>query len=229
MGAPTYAQTKRGYSNLWDKAQVKNNWRIRTQAAVNRVKAGRARYVRIAAKTGVPWQWIGAIHSLEAGNRFSGHLHNGDNLARRTVHVPAGRPRTGTPPFTWEQSAFDALQMHGLHKIRVWPMSRQLYEAERYNGWGYFYRGAMSAYLWSGTTLYARGKYVADGRWSSSAVSRQVGVVPILKMLGVGGAVTPVEMALVIPPMPERSPVRRATNENFIVDWVMALWRWLKS
>jgi hypothetical protein len=59
-----------------------------------------------------------------------------------------------------------------------------LYEAERYNGWGYLlYKHVNSPYLWSGTSLQQRGKYVADGDWDASAWSQQVGVVAMLKLL----------------------------------------------
>jgi lysozyme family protein len=40
-----------------------------------------------------------------------------------------------------------------------------------------------SPYLWSGTTVYERGKYVADGRFSAIAVDKQIGCAAILKEL----------------------------------------------
>ena len=45
--------------------------------------------------------------------RFDQHLHNGDPLSGRTTHVPPGRPRPASPPFTWEQSAHDAIIRSG--------------------------------------------------------------------------------------------------------------------
>ena len=40
-----------------------------------------------------------------------------------------------------------------------------------------------SPYLWSFSTHYARGKYVADGKWSPTAVSAQCGVAVLLRRL----------------------------------------------
>jgi len=42
------------------------------------------------------------------------------------------------------------------------------------------------AYLWAGTNLEKPGKFVADGKWSATAVSSQIGIVPILKELRYG-------------------------------------------
>ena len=54
-----------------------------------------------------------------------------------------------------------------------------------YNGTGYqrFHPDTPTPYLWSWTTLYTRGKYVADGRWDPWAVSQQCGAAAILRQL----------------------------------------------
>ena len=60
-----------------------------------------------------------------------------------------------------------------------------LYTIERYNGTGYlrYHKNVPTPYLWSGSQHYVKGKYVSDGKWSSSAVSKQVGAAVILKEL----------------------------------------------
>ena len=40
-----------------------------------------------------------------------------------------------------------------------------------------------SPYVWSFTTLYSRGKYVADGKFSASAVSQQCGAAATMKAM----------------------------------------------
>lgn len=181
----TFAQSAAGYRNLWSRMTIKSNWVGNADYVAKQILKNRERYKAIEAETGVPWFMVGAIHSLECGLRFDRHLHNGDSLKRRTYRVPAGRPRSGSPPFTFEESAIDALTMapHSLHKVREWPIERIAYELERYNGWGYTGKGVNSPYLWSGSNLYSRGKYVADGKWSSSAVSQQTGALVIIKRL----------------------------------------------
>jgi len=89
-------------------------------AAVEKIAArsvaNKARYEAVGEQVGTPWYVIAAIHNLEAGQRVTTHLHNGDPLSGRTTHVPAGRPRTGAPPYSWETSAIDALKVQGCHR-----------------------------------------------------------------------------------------------------------------
>jgi lysozyme family protein len=128
--------------------------------------------------------FIGPAHNRESSLRFNAHLHCGDPLNARTVHVPKGRPKTGNPPFTWEESAIDALTMppHSLDRVPAWTIERTLYELEKYNGWGYLGKGN-SPYLWAGTSEYHGGKYVADGVYSASAWDKQLGCVAVIKAL----------------------------------------------
>src|SRR5439155_371250 len=132
---------------------------------------------------------VAVIHSMEAGGDFTRHLHNGDPLTARTTHVPAGRPRTGKPPFTWEASAIDALTYQGFGNWKDWSVPGTLYKLEGYNGFGYrdHHPQVLSPYLWSFSNHYARGKYVADGRFSQTAVSQQCGAAVLLKRLQEGG------------------------------------------
>lgn len=181
--AISYAATHKGYRNLWEKARIRPEKAATVRRVAQRIAGMRSRYEPVASVTGVPWYVIAIIHHLESNANFNTHLHNGDPLSARTRRVPAGRPKAGSPPFTWTASAVDALRYMGLHKVPSWEMSRVLYELERYNGQGYFYKGINSPYLWSMTTLYTRGKYVADGRYSATAVSAQVGAAAILKEL----------------------------------------------
>jgi len=127
---------------------------------------------------------IGPIHVRESSLSFKAHLHCGDPLTARTVHVPKGRPTKGSPPFTFEESAIDALTMppHRLDQVKDWSVERILFETEKYNGWGYLGKGN-SPYLWSWTNLYKGGKYVADHVYSATAVDPQPGCVAILKSL----------------------------------------------
>lgn len=182
---PTWNDTKRGYAAMWSAATLRPTWRARATSALTKIEAGRERYKAVQTATGVPWRFVGVLHHMEGRCNFNTHLHNGDPLTGRTTHVPAGRPVAAPANgirYDWTESAIDALRLKGLHTIPVdeWTEPRALYEAERYNGFGYFARGVNSAYVWSGTSQYVSGKYVADGQWSASAVSKQIGVAAIL-------------------------------------------------
>ena len=173
---------------LWRSAKLLVSWQSRIASQADAIAQQRHRYEPVAAKTGVPWWVIGVIHSMECGLRFDRHLHNGDPLTARTVQVPRGRPTTGSAPFTWEESAVDAIRYDGLYRVPAAHWSQPglvLDQFERFNGLGYRKKGVPSPYLWSGTGHYVKGKYVADGRYDPNAVSKQVGVAALLKVLGV--------------------------------------------
>lgn len=189
---PDYNELEDEYAALWETMRIRPERLTQVRESALDILRGpnRSRYETVQSDTGVPWMIIACIHSLEAGLSFRGHLHNGDPLTARTVHVPAGRPRTGQPPFSWEQSAVDALQMKAGNVIPGWSIPACLYYLEAYNGWGYR-TGAgrnttprfRSPYLWSFTTNYERGKYVRDGVFDPNAVSRQVGAAALLRVL----------------------------------------------
>ena len=173
------------YTRLWGSMVVRSSFKSALDTSARKILAGKQRYTEVSELTGVPWFVIGLIHQMEAGCKWGCHLHNGDPLSARTRNVPSKRPAVGNAPFTWEASACDALMMKNMQSIKEWSIERIAYELERYNGWGYrkYHKSVLSPYLWSGTTHYARGKYVADGKWSSVAISGQTGALPLLKSL----------------------------------------------
>lgn len=190
------------YQQLFDGCQIRPERQAEVDACAERALAQQARYDSVARPLGMPWYVLAVIHSLEASARFDTHLHNGDPLVARTVHVPSGRP-PGPPPFAWETSAADALQLARYDRWNDWSVPGILYKWESYNGWGYrnAHPEVKSPYLWSYTNHYLRGKYVADGTFSDSAVSKQVGAAALLRRLAERGAlVDPV----VAPPAPVR-------------------------
>ncbi|MBV9924445.1 MAG: hypothetical protein JOZ96_05335 [Acidobacteria bacterium] len=155
------------------------------------IEQNRNRYAAVGDPLGIPWYFIGVIHNMECSQNFNLHLHNGDKLTARTVHVPAGRPKTGKPPFTWEESATDSLKLKGLDKWTDWTIPATLYKLEEYNGFGYrrFHPDVLTPYLWSFTNQYRSGKYVADGKWSQSAVSQQCGAAALLRRMAEHGTI----------------------------------------
>lgn len=181
---PTLETTKSGYKALWEKAQISPDKVSAARTIARKIIANRDKYEEISRKTGVPIAMIGALHMRESAMRFDRHLHCGDPLTARTVHVPKGRPKTGEPPFSFEESAVDALAMppHSLSSVKNWTVQRILFETERYNGWGYLGKGN-SPYVWSWTNNYKSGKYVADHVYDPNAIDKQPGCVAIYKAL----------------------------------------------
>ncbi|CAG9180885.1 hypothetical protein LMG23992_04332 [Cupriavidus laharis] len=182
---------RRDYESLFNSCVISAARAAEVDGLVRTLVRNQPRYEAASAISGVPWHFIAVIHNMECGQRFDCHLHNGDPLSARTTHVPAGRPRGSPPPFTWEDSAADALAVKGLGAATDWSLAGLLYQAERYNGFGYrsYHPQVPTPYLWSFSNHYVRGKYVADGTWSDTAVSRQCGVAVLLRRLAETGAI----------------------------------------
>ncbi|MDR5867527.1 hypothetical protein [Halomonas koreensis] len=220
------------YERLFDTCRIRPSHARRVDRAAERLLAHRDRYRDVGDRQGVPWAFVGLVHRMESGGDFGCHLHNGDPLEARTVRVPAGRPRRGSPPFAWEESAVDALAMKRLGRHTDWSLAGLLYQLERYNGWGYrrYHPEVLSPYLWSFSTHYERGKYVADGRWSESAVSRQVGAAVVMRRLAeLGELAFPEETAdAARAPLVPRYAMRRPGSADGVAR-VEALQRWLNS
>jgi len=176
---------RREYELLYDSCEVPAARQAEVQRIARRIAAARQRYEAVASTLRMPWQVVGVIHALEASLDFRSHLHNGDPLTARTVRVPAGRPPFGSPPYAWETSALDALRLEAFGAWRDWSLPGTLFKCEAYNGWGYrqWHPEVKSPYLWGGSNHYTCGKYVADGRWSATAVSKQIGAAALLRSL----------------------------------------------
>ena len=184
-------ELKKEYRELYDSCVIDPSKTEIVGAIVKRIQKNLYSYTLVAGQLNIPWQFVAIIHNLEAALKFSCHLHNGDSLMKRTIHVPAGRPVDGTPPFTWEESAVDALTLRKLDQWKDWSVEGMLYQMEGYNGWGYrlHHPWVLSPYLWSFSNHYTRGKYIADGTWSDPAVSGQCGGAVLLSSLPEKGIV----------------------------------------
>lgn len=173
------------YEAMYASMVIKEKWKSPIYRTARQIVANKDKYKEISVACGgnIPWQFIGVIHNRESGCRFDRHLHNGDPLTARTRLVPKGRPLKGKPPFTFLQSAVDALQMKGYHTITDWSMGNQCNLLEIYNGLGYRNKGVSNPYLWSGSQHYTKGKYIRDHVYSASVVDVQMGVMPLLKAI----------------------------------------------
>jgi lysozyme family protein len=181
----TPENTHKGYEALWAKMVIRPEKKEGFARYANLIAAGRSEYEEVEKTTGVPWWFVGIIHLRESNCNFKTALHNGDPLWDRngnplkTVHVPAGRG-----PFkTWAEGASDALRLEGLDKVKAWDLPTALFEFEKYNGLGYISKGVNSPYVWAGSNLYSRGKFVADGKFSSIFIDPQPGCAPMLQIL----------------------------------------------
>lgn len=204
------------YERLYAEADIPEAREPEAAQAAQKLLANWPRYETVATTLGIPPHPIALIHAMESDCDFGTHLHNGDPLTARTVHQPPNRPATGEPPYTWEASAMDALRLHELDKWSDWSIAGLCYVLERYNGWGYrlYHQHVKSPYLWSFTSIYTAGKYTSDGKWSDTAVSKQVGAMALLMELVRQGQAYPVAQEVAnaqapdsdVVPTPAQSP-----------------------
>lgn len=186
MPAVAYnSQLQSEYQRLFDTCTILPARLPEVNSVVDKMLVSRSRYEAVGARLGIPWYFIAIIHCMEGSLSFAKHLHNGDPLTARTVQVPKGRPKTGQPPFTWEASAEDALIHDKVHLWKDYSVPGMLYKLEGFNGYGYrrLTQPIPSPYLWSMTNHYTKGKFVKDGAYSPTAVSKQTGAAALLRRM----------------------------------------------
>jgi lysozyme family protein len=104
---PGFTPALRGeYQTLFDTCDIRPQRQQAVATLVTQMAQNQARYDVIATATGIRWYVIGVIHNMEASLNFRTHLHNGDPLTQRTVHVPQGRPVSGAPPWDFCESGW---------------------------------------------------------------------------------------------------------------------------
>ena len=138
----------------------------------------KAKYKEVEKRTGVPAELIAAIHWRESSGNFKTYLHNGEKLGKVTQLVPKGIYFED-----WTDAAVHAIKTHNPQIVNANNVETWYEFAERYNGLGYRNKGVSSPYVWAGTDNYTSGKYVADGKYSSSYVDQQLGVAVMIKEL----------------------------------------------
>ena len=193
LNSTSYGELKDEYVACFRAAQPRPEWTGELGFYLAKLTKHRDRYEAVGAPLGIPWHFIGCIHALEGGFDFNTHMFNGDPLTARTVHVPRGQPEA--PPengerYTWEESATAAMRLKGFDQDDDWSLPRLLYRWERYNGFGYRSRAVPTPYLWSFSTLYDKGRFVADHQFDPDARSRQAGAATMVKGLVAEGIVT---------------------------------------
>lgn len=186
INSTKYNDLRAEYIRLYDSMIIDPGKLKQVDNVIDKIVKNKSRYQLVTYGTSIPWYLVGFKHFLEGGLKFSTHLHNGDPLSARTVNVPAGRPLKGSPPYTWEESAVDALMnVAQLHLVKDWSLPMILWRAEKYNGMGYRKKSIsiFTPYLWSFSNHYKKGKYVKDGIYDPNAVSKQIGFAVLLKRM----------------------------------------------
>lgn len=179
----------------WAAMHIKAERLAEIDAAAARLCAAdaKARYVQIAAATGVPWHVVAVIHEREAGGppHWDRQLAQGDPLDEVSTHEPKGLgPFHNHPDDPPGQDAFYRGALVALKdappqlaKWTDWSAGGTLAALETMNGLGYANQGVPSAYIWSGSDQYVSGKYVRDHVYDPNAVDVQLGCAPLISRM----------------------------------------------
>jgi lysozyme family protein len=172
----------------WDLAKTNPHFSIALDVAVARYQklAGRYQPITLMRKNGVPSAVLYCLHQRESSGNFLCHPHEGSPLTQRTRYVPRGRLPQKPPPYNFDESAEDAYYVCDRLDLVDWTkVPTALQAIESFNGLGYqkYHQDVPSPYLWSGTTIYWRGKYTGDGKFNRLAVDGQIGCAAIFKRM----------------------------------------------
>ena len=174
---------KSEYDQLYKQMKIVESRVPLLDSVGDKIVAAKDRYLAVVAGTNIPWIMIAVVHAIECSGDFNRHLHNCDPLTARTVNFPRGRPVQGNPPFTWEDSAKDFIQISNFPQATDWDIASILGRLEQFNGYGYRRHNINTPYLWSCTNQYTKGKFVGDASFDPEAISASCGAAPILKRL----------------------------------------------
>lgn len=179
-----YEALKDDYVRLISAAHIRPECEHMAERTAERLLHDKAVYQRIYEQTGTPVAVLIALNERESSGSLHAYLGNGQRLTMRTTIVPK---RRGPFPDNIEgfiRGALDALHIDGLDQIAKtaegWTMPRACYEHTTFNGWGY---GILSPYVFGGTTVQRRGKYVRDGVYDPNVMDPQLGTLTIMEEL----------------------------------------------
>jgi Uncharacterized conserved protein len=129
-------------------------------------------YKKIEEITEVPWIFTALIHCMESNFNFKFSLQDGCTSVvtiKDWVEDAIAVLKRKFDPIDFSDSNPSSL----IYQI--------LYNAEKWNGWGYAERGIDSPYLWSGSAFgEGLGKFVRDGVYDPNVRSEQIGFASML-------------------------------------------------
>lgn len=167
------------YQSYWDRMVVNPERLSEASAVAKKLLKSLPRYNAIAAITGVPAPVIMAMHERECGGNFRGALCNGELIIgtdKKTKLVPAG----AGPWATFEAGAIWALAKY---KGVQWDIPEISFTLNAFNGFGYDKYDEPSPYLYGGTNIQKRGKYVRDRVYDATVMDTQLGGLAVLEII----------------------------------------------
>lgn len=173
----------------WSRMKIKPSFWSAAQKFAKRALAHKEEYQAIADtiknkyNKHVPWWFIPLVHERECirgVDNWTCNIAQGDPFNRKSRHVPYNGPFS-----SFREAAIAALVNEAPHAASNtnWSGGGAMTIAEAYNGMGYAKKNTSSPYVWSGTSEYIKGKYVADHKYNPNFVDTQLGVAISLKAM----------------------------------------------
>ncbi len=181
--ANTYSVTAQSQlQRMFDTCIIKEIRYPEIDNCLKQIVKNKNRYVSVSGKFSIPWYVTGILHASICGCDFKIHLHNGDSLNGRTISIPIGFPKRGRPPFSWEQSAEDALQFYGLLKWSDWSIPGILYNLEIIRRDEYEANETRSLKLWNFSNHCTEAKESGEGKCGGAVLLRRMAEKHLLPM-----------------------------------------------
>lgn len=192
-----YGRKWHEYAGQWNRMEINASRRTEAARAAQYAVEHKDIYKQIEHETGVSWPMVAVNHRRESdaqdqfGNPlFTSYLGNGQPLWIKTTIVPKNRGpfiRKGDATNDLQklieafvEGAKDAYHIDKLDQVKDWRLEKILYYSELFNGPGYDMRGLPSPYLWGGTNIQKKGKFVRDGKFVPNTLDKQLGCASIL-------------------------------------------------
>jgi len=137
-------------------------------------------YLREQEVVKVPAAFLAALDQREDDANPHCAIGQGDPWNRVSRNVPRGK---GPWSSKFDADIFYIRYDHLDDNSAPWSWSYVCWKGEAWNGFGPRSHGIRTGYLWSGTSLYVRGKYVADNEWDARETDKQLGIIPVMRRL----------------------------------------------
>lgn len=169
------------YSQLLSVMTVRPDSKEKIDKAAVKLLGYRTRYEPVTAANGVPVVFIATSFEREASSNFTKNPAQGWPLNSISKIIPRNGPFR-----TWFDAAIAAYHLNGLDKVGAenWTWELFCFYGEMFNGFGYRdFHSMHTPYLWGGTNIQTRGKYIADGKFDASHMDEQIGIVPVARRM----------------------------------------------
>ena len=104
-GVPLTDALRNEYERLFTTCEIRPQRAQIVEQLSAQLTGNSAGYHAVADVLGIPWFFIAVIHNMEAGQRFTAHLHNGDPLTAEDVKFSFERAARGKRPWVFEKIA----------------------------------------------------------------------------------------------------------------------------